>query len=207
MKMKRWIALILTALMAVSVLTACSGGSSTGVSGSLSNNEVNSLLKTAGSDIVVVNDSTLNNAVRNAAREVAASGSTSSVDKSIRNAMEWKASNIISNLWNQLLGSLGIIGPNLKLGLTAVVTEENLKNNVGSGGLANVGGNTNAIAPINTPEKFAAAMVLGADDKVGYLTDLSENRIRATYNVAGSKAKAPDGTIYWIFAMQIQVAV
>ena len=27
-----------------------------------------------------------------------------------------------------------------------------------------------------------------------------------TYNVAGSKATAPDGTVYWVFAAQIQIA-
>lgn len=69
MKIKRWIALVLTAVMAVSVLTAC-GGSGSNVSGYLSNNEVNSLLETAGSEIAVVNDPSLNNAVRNAAGEV-----------------------------------------------------------------------------------------------------------------------------------------
>ena len=99
MKIKRWIALVLTAVMAVSVLTAC--GSSSGASGYLSNNEVNALLDTAGSDVQVVNNSTLNNAVRNAAAEVASSGSTSSVDKSVRNAMSWKISDILSNAWNQ----------------------------------------------------------------------------------------------------------
>ena len=41
MKIKRWIALVLTAMMAVSVLTACGGsGGGTGVSGSLSTNSV-----------------------------------------------------------------------------------------------------------------------------------------------------------------------
>ncbi len=205
MKIKRWISLALTAVMAVSVLTACGGGTN-GVSGYLSNNEVNSLLETAGSEIAVVNDPSLNNAVRNAAGEVASTGSTSSVDKSVRNAMSWKASDIFGNLWNQILGSLGIIGPNIKVGVTAVVTEENLKSNTGAGGIANVGGNTTAIAPINTPEKFAAAMVLGADNSLGWLSDVSENRVRTTYSVAGSKAKTADGTVYWVFAMQVQIA-
>lgn len=205
MKIKRWIALVLTAVMAVSVLTAC-GGSGSNVSGYLSNNEVNSLLETAGSEIAVVNDPSLNNAVRNAAGEVASTGSTSSVDKSVRNAMSWKASDIFGNLWNQILGSLGIIGPNIKVGVTAVVTEENLKSNTGAGGIANVGGNTTAIAPINTPEKFAAAMVLGADNSLGWLSDVSENRVRTTYSVAGSKAKTEDGIVYWVFAMQVQIA-
>ena len=170
------------------------------------NNEVNSLLETAGSDIEVTNNSTLNNAVRNAAAEVASSGSTSSVDRSIRNAMGWKASDVVSSIVNQFLGSLGIIGPDLKLGLTAVVKEEDLKNNTGSGGLAGWIGNTSKIAPINTPEKYAATLVLAADNSIGRLSDLSENRIRMTYNVAGSKATAPDGTVYWVFAAQIQIA-
>lgn len=203
MKIKKLLALALSAVMAVSVLTACGGGTN-GVSGYLSNNEVNSLLETAGSDIEVTNNSTLNNAVRNAAAEVASSGSTSSVNKSVQNAMGWKISDILSNAWNQFLGSLGIIVPNIKVGMTAVVTEEELKNNTGAGLW---GGNTTAIAPVNTPEKFAAAMVLGAGSKLDWLSDVSENRISTTYSVAGSKATTKDGTVYWIFAIQIQLAV
>lgn len=212
MKIKRWIALVLTAVMAVSVLTACGGGGGggTGVSGSLSNSQVNSLLKTAGSDITVTNDSTLNNAVRNAAREVAASGSTSSVDRSIRNAMGWKASNVVSNWVNQFLGSLGILGPDVALGVTAVVKAEDLESNTGSGGLASfIGSNSSkisSIAPINTPERYGATLVLSADSGVGWLSDVSENKIRTTYSVAGSKATTADGTVYWVFAAQIQIA-
>lgn len=206
MKIKRWISLALTAVMAVSVLTACGGGGGSGVSGYLSNSEVNSLLDTAGSDIEVTNDSTLNNAVRNAARDVASNGSTGSVDRSIRNAMGWKASDVVSNMVRQFLGSLGILGSDVKLGLTAVVREEDLKNNTGSGGLPGAIGKTGPIAPINTPEKYAATLILATDNSIGWLSDVSENRIRMTYNVAGSKATAPDGTVYWIFAAQIQIA-
>ena len=205
MKIKRWIALVLTAMMAVSVLTACGGGS--GASGYLSNNEVNALLDTAGSDAQVVNNSALNNAVRNAAAEVASSGSTSSVNKSVQNAMGWKIGDIISNAWNQFLSSLGIITPNINVGMTAVVKEEDLKKNTGDGDTFNLSGDTAAIAPVNTPEKFAAAMVLGADNSVGRLSDFSENRIRTTYSVAGSKATTKDGTVYWVFAIQIQFSL
>lgn len=77
MKMKKFVALALAAVMAVSVLAGCGGGS--GVSGSVSTSQVNNLLEDVGSDITVSSDSTLNNAVRNAAREIVSTGSISSL--------------------------------------------------------------------------------------------------------------------------------
>lgn len=203
MKIKKFLALALAAVMAVTMLTACS---SSGVSGSLSNSQVNSLLEGVGSDITVNNDSSLNNAVRNAARDVASTGSINGVDKSIRNTMRWRAQDVISSLVQQFLQGLGFIGPNVTTGLTSVVKETDLKANTGSGGLFSGIDKVAKLAPINTPEKYAAAMVLAVDGTVGKVSDLTENRIGMSYNVSGTKATAPDGTVYWIFAAQVRVS-
>lgn len=208
MKIKKFVALVLAAVMAVSVLTACGGSS--GVSGSVSTNQINTLLKGVDSDITVSNDSTLNNAVRNAAREIVSTGSAGAFDRSVRNAMGWTAQSIAGSLLNQILNGLGIIGPSVTFGLTSVVKEQDLKANTGAGGLASYigtnSGKVTALAPINTPEKYAATMVLAVDGTVGVLSDVTENRIRTTYNVSGTKATAPDGTVYWVFAAQVKIA-
>lgn len=209
MKMKKFVALALAAVMAVSTLTAC-GGSGSGVSGSVSTSQVNNLLEDVGSDITVSSDSTLNNAVRNAAREIVSTGSISSFDRSVRNSMGWTAQSIASSILNQILGGLGIVGPSVTFGLTSVVEENQLKTNTGAGGLASyIGANSSkvtAMAPINTPEKYAATLVLAVDGTLGLLSDITDNHIRMTYNVSGTKATAPDGTVYWVFAAQIKMA-
>lgn len=205
MKMKKFVALALAAVMAVSVLTGCGG--SGGVSGSVSTSQVNNLLEDVGSDITVSSDSTLNNAVRNAAREIVSTGSISSFDRSVRNSMGWTAQSIASSILNQILG---IVGPSVTFGLTSVVEENQLKTNTGAGGLASyIGANSSkvtAMAPINTPEKYAATLVLAVDGTLGLLSDITDNHIRMTYNVSGTKATAPDGTVYWVFAAQIKMA-
>ena len=55
-------------------------------------------------------------------------------------------------------------------------------------------------------EKYAAALVLAVDGTVGQLSDLSNNIIGVSYNVSGTKATAPDGTVYWVFAAQVKLA-
>ena len=72
MKCKKFLALVMSAVLSVSMLTACGGGSS-GVSGSVSNSQVNSLL--ADAEIQVDTNSSLNVAVRNAAKKVVETGS------------------------------------------------------------------------------------------------------------------------------------
>lgn len=64
MKMKKLLALALSAIMAVSMLTACGGG---GKAGSLDLGEVNSVINEYGGETRVKNSNTLNSALRNVA--------------------------------------------------------------------------------------------------------------------------------------------
>lgn len=207
MKFKKFIALALAAVMAVSVLTACG---SSGVSGSVSVSQVNSLLKDVGADITVTSDSKLNNAVRAAAKTIVSTGSTSQVSSSVAKSMGWTADNMFKNFFSQFLSGLGIIPPSVTFGLSTVIEAERLEANTGAGGLAAyVGAHSDKVtkmAPINTPEKYAAALVLAVDGTVGQLSDLSNNIIGVSYNVSGTKATAPDGTVYWVFAAQVKLA-
>lgn len=204
MKIKKLLALALSAVMAVGVLTACGGGGGSSVSGSLSNNEVNRLLKSVGSGITVENDTKLNNAVRSAASEITSSGSTSSVQSTISSNMKWSISSNISNAIKNFISSGGLMGIDMSYGSTRVIEENQLKTNTSAGIWSSVD-NISSLEPINTPEKFAAAMVLVEESKNGRISSATNNLVRFTYNVSASKAKTSDGTVYWVFAAQVNV--
>ena len=204
MKIKKLLALALSAVMAVGVLTACGGGGSS-VSGSLSNNEVNRLLKSVGSGITVENDTKLNNAVRSAASEITSSGSTSSVQSTISSNMKWSINSNISNAIKNFISSGGLMGIDMSYGSTRVIEENQLKTNTSAGGIWSSVDNISSLEPINTPEKFAAAMVLVEDSKNNWVATATNNLVRFTYNVSASKAKTSDGTVYWVFAAQVNV--
>lgn len=205
MKIKKLLALALSAVMAVGVLTACGGGGGSSVSGSLSNNEVNRLLKSVGSGITVENDTKLNNAVRSAASEITSSGSTSSVQSTISSNMKWSINSNISNAIKNFISSGGLMGIDMSYGSTYVIEENQLKTNTSAGGIWSSVDNISSLEPINTPEKFAAAMVLVEDSKNNWVATATNNLVRFTYNVSASKAKTSDGTVYWVFAAQVNV--
>lgn len=207
MKCKKFLALVMTAVLSVSMLTACGGGG--GVSGSLDLNEVDTLLESAGSDINVVKNNKLDSAVRDAAESIVSTGSTSSVDRIVSNAMDWSLTDFVGNAWNDFVNSGGVTGINLAYGRTYVIEESRLENNTGAGILGAVNANSNIISqlkPINTPEKFAAAQVLIVDGSVGQLQDLTNDAISFSYNVSAKKAKIGDET-YWVIAAQITAHV
>ena len=207
MKCKKFLALVMTAVLSVSMLTACGGGG--GVSGSLDLNEVDTLLENAGSDINVVKNNKLDSAVRDAAESIVSTGSTGSVDRIVSNAMDWSLTDFVGNAWNDFVNSGGVTGINLAYGRTYVIEESRLENNTGAGILGAVNANSNIISqlkPINTPEKFAAAQVLIVDGSVGQLQDLTNDAISFSYNVSAKKAKTGDET-YWVIAAQITAHV
>ena len=209
MKIKRWIALVLTAVMAVSVLTACGGsGGGTGVSGSLSTNSVQAQLKATGVDVDLTYDSTMNLAVNEAAAELHKSGSLNAARNKVINKMGWDALSVLKNAWNQLWNG-GILTPRSPYGLVQVVNAEDLKNNRGDGWVVGqLGvhqGKAALMAPINTPEKYAATLLLAVDGTIGTLTEKVNSKANVSDSVAGRKAQAPDGTEYWVFAAQIHI--
>lgn len=208
MKIKKWIALVLAGVMAVSILTACGGGS--GVSGSLSTSRVESQLKSVGADIELTTDSHMNNVVRAAAQDLAKGSSQGAVRNKILNEMEWDPASILKNAWNELLGGLGILTPRASFGLVQIVDAQQLESNQGAGGLASaVGAHQNkvaAMAPINTPEKYAATLVLAVDGTVGQISEVTNSRVGVSYNVSGYKVQDQSGDYYWVFAAQITIS-
>lgn len=208
MKFKKVLALALSAMMAMSVLAGCGGGGG-GVRGTLSTTKVESELRDVESNIELSHNSELNMAVRDAASELAESGSLNAARSTINNAMGWGAVSAIKNAVDRFLSGLGLIGGSVSYGTIAIVEEDELEANVGSGGWAAlIGANrtmVSKLAPINTPEKFGAALVLALDGTVGQVSEVTNNIVGVEYSISGAKATTPDGVSYWVFATQIRM--
>ena len=208
MKCKKFLALVMTAVLSVSMLAGCGGGGG-GVSGSLDMNEVNTLLDSTGRDIQVEKLNRLDNAVRDAAERIASTGSTNGAEQIVSNAMEWSLTDFVGNAWNDFVNSGGVMGVDLAYGRTFIIEESRLETNTGAGILGAVNANSNLInklKPINTPESFAAAQILIVDGSVGQLQDLTNDAVRFSYNASAKKAKTENGT-YWVIAAQITAHV
>ena len=206
MKCKKILALVMAAVLAVSMLTACGGGGGV-VKDQLNTSQVNSLL--ADANIEVKYSGRLSDAVRAGASEIAKTGSTGAAQSKVKNAMGWGFVNTIQNAWNNFVSSGGILTENVSFGQVYVVASSTLENNVGAGGWTSIIGAHKDIvadmAPINTPEKYAATLVLSVDGTVGLVSDVTNSRVGLTYNVSGYEVEDPNGVNYWIFAAQITV--
>ena len=208
MKFKKVLALALSAMMAMSVLAGCGGGGG-GVSGSLNINEVNGLLGDVGSDIRVERDNKLDDAVRDAAAEIASTGSTARADSIVSNTMKWSLSNFVGSAWNDFVNGGGVMGMTVRYGRTYVIEESRLEENSGAGILGAVNPNRGTIGKlgdVNTPEKFAAAQVLIVDGSVGQVADWTNDLVRFEYNVSAKKARTDNGT-YWVIAAQVTAKI
>ena len=193
MKCKKLLALVMAAVLSVSMLTACGG--SNGVSGSLSTSEITALLKEVDSEASIDPSSKLNDAVTVAAKEMVASGSFSGT----------KANSMIAKTmgWPEL----DLLSLKARTGLACVIEEERLERGIGINEIASLLGiRTDKISKLGTvdsPEKFAVAVVLAADESVGkLLSKLSGGNITFDYNVSARKGKDANGDTYWLFAGQ-----
>ena len=194
MKCKKLLALVMAAVLWVIMLTACGGGGS-GVSGSLSTSEITALLKEVDSEASIDPSPKLNDAVTVAAKEMVASGSFSGT----------KANSMIAKTmgWPEL----DLLSLKARTGLACVIEEERLERGIGINEIASLLGiRTDKISKLGTvdsPEKFAVAVVLAADESVGkLLSKLSGGNITFDYNVSARKGKDANGDTYWLFAGQ-----
>ena len=120
MKIKKWLALALSAVMAVGVLTACGGGGG-GVKDSLSVGGVRTELKQVSSDFTVNEDSSLNVAVRAGAKKLAETGSESAATSYINSEMEWDGLSVVRNAFREIITQGFIIGGSVSGGVIQVV--------------------------------------------------------------------------------------
>lgn len=214
MKLKKWLAVALAAVMTAGMLAGCGGG---GTGGSLSINQVNRLLADAGSSVTAQSSELLDNAVKTAVDAMETDGTFSTAK-----AME------------SIDDTLGVFSIDLMTGIKAagayVITEEELERGINAAALAQIfnvnidTGKMGDLAVVESANEFAAAAVLAADTLVHqYLTESSirqyvqneelasqlvallENGITFTYCVSAQRTTY-NGVTYWVFGAQAAAA-
>ena len=209
MKLKKWLAVALAAVMTAGMLAGCGGG---GTGGSLSINQVNRLLADAGSSVTVTSDDALDSAVRSAVAQMKEDGAFSTLD----------ATESVNSTLN--LPSFSLTG--VKAGGAYVITEDELESGINAAALARffeVNIDTSKLgdlAVVDSADEFAAAAVLAADTLVHqYLTEstirqyvqdealaeqlaaLIEAGVDFEYAVSAQRT-SHDGVTYWVFGAQ-----
>ena len=221
MKCKKWMALALAAVMAVGVLAGC-GGNGSSTSSDLNIQEVNSYLKTAGSDVQVKNSDALNSAVKQAASSMKESGvfTPDKANEEVFNRMDW------SNLDEMMeeIENLQEINPfiDLSYGAGFAIDESRLEQGVDVNLLLSMEGFTSdkvsSLGVVKTPEQFAAAIVLAVDETIdenidqalnGLLPDWMEevefkDLVGFNYSVSATKVTSEEGVVYWVFGGQVE---
>ena len=209
MKLKKWLAVALAAVMTAGMLAGCGGG---GTGGSLSINQVNRLLVDAGSDVTAQSSELLDNAVKTAVDAMETDG-TFSTQKAMESI-------------DDTLGVFSIDLTGIKAASAYVITEDELESGINAAALARffeVNIDTSKLgdlAVVDSADEFAAAAVLAADTLVHqYLTESSirqyvqneelasqlvallENGITFTYYVSAQRTTY-NGVTYWVFGAQ-----
>ena len=213
MKLKKWLAVALAAVMTAGMLAGCGGG---GTGGSLSINQVNRLLADAGSDVTAQSSELLDNAVKTAVDAMETDG-TFSTQKAMESI-------------DDTLGVFSIDLTGIKAASAYVITEDELESGINAAALArffevNIDtGKLGDLAVVDSADEFAAAAVLAADTLVHqYLTESSirqyvqneelasqlvallENGITFTYYVSAQRTTY-NGVTYWVFGAQAAAA-
>lgn len=209
MKLKKWLAVALSAVMAVGVLAGCGGG---GTGGSLSLSKVNGLLSEAGSSVTVTPDDALDSAVKAAVTKMKEDGAFSTV----------RATESVNDTLK--LPAVDLTG--VKAAGAYVITEEELEQGINTAALATLfkvnidTSKLGDLAVVDSADEFAAAAVLAADTLVHqYLTEgnirqyvqseelaaqlvaLLENGVDFTYHVSAQRTSY-NGVTYWVFGAQ-----
>ena len=207
MKCKKFLALVMTAVLSVSMLTACGGG---GGGTSMKLSAVNECLEEVGSDIHVTEDSALNNAVRKAADEMKESGafSPANANTKIRSYMKWSSIDILKDI----IGSILQLNPfiDTAYGVGYAIEESRLERGVNVNELASLVGvrneQINSIGTVKTPEQFSAAVVIAVDEAIhNVLPSWLEKIVTFDYNVSARRVTTEDGVSYWVFGGQARV--
>ena len=209
MKLKKWLAVALAAVMTAGMLAGCGGG---GTGGSLSINQVNRLLVDAGSDVTAQSSELLDNAVKTAVDAMETDG-TFSTQKAMESI-------------DDTLGVFSIDLTGIKAASAYVITEDELESGINAAALArffevNIDtGKMGDLAVVESANEFAAAAVLAADTLVHqYLTEstirqyvqdealaeqlaaLIEAGVDFEYAVSAQRT-SHDGVTYWVFGAQ-----
>ena len=217
MKLKKWLAVALAAVMTAGMLAGCGGG---GTGGSLSINQVNRLLADAGSDVTAQSSELLDNAVKTAVDAMETDGTFSTQ----------KAMESIDDTLGVFSIDLTGIKASIKAAGAYVITEEELERGINAAALAQIfdvnidTSKLGDLAVVDSADEFAAAAVLAADTLVHqYLTEstirqyvqdealaeqlaaLIEAGVDFEYAVSAQRT-SHDGVTYWVFGAQAAAA-
>lgn len=202
MKMKKFVALALAAVMAVSVLAGCGGG---GSGGSLSTSEVNSLLHKAGSDITVTAPSSFKSAVKSTAEELVKAGTV-------------KNSALATTKINTKMGepSFGLMLTSGRFSMAYILSEREIEAGGQASSMAAMlglsGTNFGNLGWVDTPEGVAAAIVLGIDGGIETYINRFLNvlpgvaRVDADYAVSASKMYDSNDVAYWLIGVEVSAS-
>ena len=213
MKLKKWWAVALAAVMTAGKMEGWGGG---GTGGSLSSNRVNRLLADGGSDGRAQSGELLDNGVKTDVDAMETDG-TFSTQKAMESI-------------DDTLGVFSIDLTGIKAAGAYVITEEELERGINAAALAQIfdvnidTGKMGDLAVVDSADEFAAAAVLAADTLVHqYLTESSirqyvqneelasqlvallENGITFTYYVSAQRTTY-NGVTYWVFGAQAAAA-
>lgn len=203
MKMKKFVALALAAVMAVSVLTGCGGSS--GVSGSLNTSQVNNLLDKAGSDITVTAPSSFKSAVKSTAEELVKAGTV-------------KNSAAATTKINTKMGepSFGLMFTSGRFSMAYILSEREIEAGGQASSMAAMlglsGTNFGNLGWVDTPEGVAAAIVLGIDGGIETYINRFLNvlpggaKVDADYAVSASKMYDSNDVAYWLIGVEVSAS-
>lgn len=203
MKMKKFVALALAAVMAVSVLAGCGGSS--GVSGSLNTSQVNNLLDKAGSDITVTAPSSFKSAVKSTAEELVKAGTV-------------KNSAAATTKINTKMGepSFGLMFTSGRFSMAYILSEREIEAGGQASSMAAMlglsGTNFGNLGWVDTPEGVAAAIVLGIDGGIETYINRFLNvlpggaKVDADYAVSASKMYDSNDVAYWLIGVEVSAS-
>ena len=203
MKMKKFVALALAAVMAVSVLAGCGGSS--GVSGSLNTSQVNNLLDKAGSDITVTAPRSFKSAVKSTAEELVKAGTV-------------KNSAAATTKINTKMGepSFGLMFTSGRFSMAYILSEREIEAGGQASSMAAMlglsGTNFGNLGWVDTPEGVAAAIVLGIDGGIEtyinrFLKVLPGGaKVDADYAVSASKMYDSNDVAYWLIGVEVSAS-
>lgn len=202
MKCKKILALVMAAVLSVSMLTACGGG---GGGGSLNTGKVNSMIDQAGSEIKVTAPSELRNAVSSTAKELVQSGAyrnSALATTKLNSKMETPA--------------LGLMATSGRFCMAYIVSERDIETGGEASAMASMLGigktNMGNLGWVDTPEGVAAAIVLGIDGGIDtYINRLlsifpAKATVSADYAICATKMTGSNETNYWLFGVEVSAS-
>lgn len=197
MKLKQWIALALSAVLAVGMMTGCS--STVPNQSAMAVYKVNSALREAESEVKAKSVEGLNDAVKSAADYMVSRGVLDentllgyiAAERGYRSSSKYGAALVVSEA-------------ELEGGVSASRASEAIASQVGLSADGSVIGKLGAL---DTPEKVAAAVILGVDEGLKQYVGMPLVNIKnITYAVSGRKVTLASDQVYYLIVVEMDTS-